>query len=257
MRYWKAHYRDESHDEDILIANEEADKYDNLTFTIDGVTFRGGDISSFELKEPSQVEDAMARFWLIKWGGTMSMFNHTTPYVYALQRYALNIQIPIRVVRTADGSGVEGVLHVGYRYVPHDMEKAQSRFYCDDKRVWPDDLEVTDFRLCVDGEEFDAFSEDLWFEDNLKELIWQMAPEYRLKCCFTCQWSDYSPYGSDDFGTMLCYRANKEEYLRVNTKNDYFEHLEELPNEQRQETYACPDFAVRDQCEGYRGFVEE
>ena len=31
MRYWKAHYRDESHDEDILIANEEADKYDNLT----------------------------------------------------------------------------------------------------------------------------------------------------------------------------------------------------------------------------------
>ena len=55
---------------------------------------------------------------------------------------------------------------------------------------------------------------------------------------------------------MLCYRANQEEYLRVNTKNDYFEHLEELPNEQRQETYVCPDFAVRDQCEGYRGFVE-
>ena len=62
---------------------------------------------------------------------------------------------------------------------------------------------------------------------------------------------------SDDFGTMLCYRAHKEEYLRVNSKNDYFEHLEELPNEQRQETYVCPDFAVRDQCEGYRGFVEE
>ena len=34
MKYWKAHYKDESHDEDILIANEEADKYDNLTFTI-------------------------------------------------------------------------------------------------------------------------------------------------------------------------------------------------------------------------------
>ena len=26
MKYWKAHYRDEFHDEDILIANEEADK---------------------------------------------------------------------------------------------------------------------------------------------------------------------------------------------------------------------------------------
>ena len=49
MRYWKAHYRDEFHDEDILIANEEADKYDNLSFTIDGVTFQGGDISGCEL----------------------------------------------------------------------------------------------------------------------------------------------------------------------------------------------------------------
>ena len=257
MKYWKAHYKDEFHDEDILIANEEADKFDNLTFTIDGITFWGGDISSFELKEPSQVEMARQRFSLLKWGGTMSEINHTSPYGYTLQRYALNMQIPIQVFRTADGSGIEGVLHVGYRYVPHNMEKVQIRFYCDDRRVWPDDLEVTDFRLCVDGEEFSVACEDLWFESNLQELIRLMAPEYRLKCCFTCQWSDYSPYGSDDFGTMLCYRANQEEYLRVNTKNDYFEYLEELPAEQRQETHICPDFAVRDQCEGYRGFVED
>ena len=257
MKYWKAHYRDEFHNEDILIVNEEADKIHNLTFTIDGVTFQGGDISSFELKEPSQVERAQERFSLLKWGGTMSEINHTSPYVYTLQRYALNIQIPIQVVRTADGSGVEGVLHVGYRYVSHDMEKFQIRWSCDDQRVWADDLEVTDFRLCVDGEEFSVSCKNLWFERNLQELIRLMAPKYRLKCCFTCQWSDYSPYGSDDFGTMLCYRAHKEEYLRVTCQNDYIEHLEELPNEQRQETYVCPDFAVRDQCEGYRGFVEE
>ena len=257
MKYWKAHYRDEFHDEDILIANEEADKIRNLTFTIDGVTFQGGDIGGFELKDRTQIEMAQQRFSLLKWGGTMSEINHTTPYVYTLQRYALNIQIPIQVVRIADGSGVEGVLHVGYRYVPHDMEKVQIRQYCDDQRVCADDQEVTDFRLCVDGEEFSVSCEDLWFESNLQELIRLMAPKYRLKCCFTCQWSDYSPYGSDDFGTMLCYRAHKEEYLRVNSKNDYFEHLEGLPVEQRQETYICPDFAVRDQCEGYRGFVEE
>lgn len=257
MKYWKAHYKDEFHDEDILIANEEADKIRNLTFTVDGITFWGGDISNFDLKDRAQNETAQQRFSLLKWGGTMSEINHTSPYVYTLQRYALNIQIPIQVVRTADGSGVEGVLHVGYRYVPHDMEKIQIRWHCDDQRVWADDLEVTDFCLCVDGEEFSVSCEDLWFESNLQELIRMMAPQYRLKCCFTCQWSDYSPYGADDFGTMLCYRAHKEEYLRVNTKNDYFEHLEELPVEQRQETYICPDFAVRDQCEGYRGFVEE
>ena len=62
MRYWKAHYRDEFHDEDILIANEEADKIHNLTFTIDGITFWGGDISDFELKDRDQAEAAQQRF---------------------------------------------------------------------------------------------------------------------------------------------------------------------------------------------------
>ena len=89
----------------------------------------------------------------------------------------------------------------------------------------------------------------------MKELVCLIAPEYRLQCCFTCQWSDYSPYGSDDYGSMLCYRAHKEEYLKGS--DDYFGYLEELPCEQRQETYCCPDFAPRNQCGGYRGYVEE
>ena len=257
MREWKAHYKDEFHDEDIIIVNEEADKCDNLTFTIDGITFRGSDISRFKLMDPAQEEQARSRFRLIKWGGTLSMVNITFPYVYALQRYELSIQIPIQVVRTADGSAVEGVLHVSYRYVPHDWAKAQCRYYCDDHRVWVDDQEVTDFRFCVDGEEFSAYCDSLWFDNNLKELVCLIAPEYRLQCCFTCQWSDYSPYGSDDYGSMLCYRAHKEEYLKGNDKDDYFGYLEELPCEQRQETYCCPDFAPRNQCGGYRGYVEE
>ena len=257
MRYWKAHYKDEFHDEDIIIVNEEADKHGNLSFTIDGITFQSGDIGNFKLKDLSQAEKAQEHFRLIKLGGAMSMVNMTFPYVYSLQRYALNIEIPIQVVRTADSSEVEGILHVGYRYVPHEWLKAQSRYYCDDHRVWVDDLEVTDFRFCVDGEEFSVFYEDLWFGENLKELVYILAPEYRLRCCFTCQWSDYSPYGADDFGTMLCYRAHKAEYLKVNDEYDYLEYVYGLPCEQRQETYVCPDYALRDQCGGYRGFVEE
>ena len=83
-----------------------------------------------------------------------------------------------------------------------------------------------------------------------------IEPRYQLRCCYTCQWSDYSPYGSDDFGTMLCFRAHKDVYLRVNDKHDYLEHLEALPCEQRQETFHCTDFAPRTQCEGYRGLLK-
>ena len=255
MRQWKAHYRDEFHDEDIVILNEESDKFDNLSFTIDGVTDQGGDISSFELKDTTQAEQALSRFSLLKWGGHMAQIGHTSPYVYCLQRYSLNMQIPIRVMRTADGTETEGILHLGYRMVPHDMTKTQVRVYCDDQRVWWDDQHVTEFRFVVDGAEYTIPCDSLWMEDALAELVRKLQPKYALLCCYTCQWSDYSPYGSDDFGTMLCYRAHQAAYLKVSSKDDYFEYLEDLPSEQRQETYHCSDFAPRDQCGGYRGFV--
>lgn len=257
MTQWNAHYRDETHDLDIVITNEEADKFDNLSFTIDGVTFIGGDISSFELKDPTQYELAQARFRLLKWGGKFPGIDHFSPYTYSLQRYSMTIDIPVWADRTCDGSLTRGVLHVGYRYVPHDMERIQSRFYCDDQRVWVDDLEVTCFRFTVDGNEYPILCDSLWFDENLSDLCSALPPDYRLRCCYTCQWSDYSPYGSDDFGTMLCYKAHQEEYLNVNSKNGYFEFLEPLTPEQRQETYLCPDFAPRDQCRGYRGYVTE
>jgi hypothetical protein len=111
-------------------------------------------------------------------------------------------------------------------------------------------------RRAHDSEEFSVSCESLWFEGNLQELCRLMEQIYELRCCFTCQWSDYSPYGSDDFGTMLCYRAHKAEYLKVNDKDDYLERLSGLTCEQRQETYICPDFVPRDQCEGYRGYVK-
>lgn len=256
MRQWKAHYKDEFHDEDIVIINEEGDKFDNLTFTIDGISFQGGDISTFELKDPAQAEQTRERFCLLKWGGYMPEIDFTSPYTYALQRYALDLQIPIRVMRTADGSEAEGILYIGYRLEPHDMAKTQVRYYCDDRRVWLDGQLVTDFRFAVDGVEYALSCDSLWMEEALTELVRLLRPKYALRCCFTCQWSDYSPYGSDDFGTMLCYRANKAEYLRVNGKDEYFEYLEALPCQQRQETYHCSDYAPRDQCGGYRGYVE-
>lgn len=256
MTQWNAHYRDETHDLDIVIENEEADKFDNLSFTIDGITFIGGDISSFVLKDPTQYALAKDRFRLLKSGGKMTWIDHVFPYVYDLQRYALDIEIPVQVERTCDGSLTQGILHVGYRYVPHDMERFQSRFYCDDHRVWRDDLEVTCFRFTVDGEDYPILCDSLWFDDNLLDLCYDLEPKYQLRCCYTCQWSDYSPYGADDFGTMLCYRAHREEYLKVSTKDDYFAQLEGLPCEQRQETFLCPKFSPRTQCEGYRGFVK-
>ncbi len=74
-------------------------------------------------------------------------------------------------------------------------------------------------------------------------------------CCLTCQYSDYSPYGNDGFGYMLCYKNHKNEYLKVNDKDSFFEYVEDLDFEFEYETNLCKEFAPRILCEGYRGYV--
>ncbi|MDE6761681.1 MAG: hypothetical protein K2J90_13560 [Lachnospiraceae bacterium] len=55
---------------------------------------------------------------------------------------------------------------------------------------------------------------------------------------------------------MLCYRRYKEEYLKVNDKDDFFEYIEMKDFDTRQEDYLCEEYEVRNKCEGYRGFVD-
>ena len=111
------------------------------------------------------------------------------------------------------------------------------------------------FTLYIGEKEYSVNSKDLYFEDNLLKLSQMIKTDYTLKCCFTCQYSDYSPFGNDDYGTMLCYRHHKKEYLKVTDKASYFKYAEGLDYESMQETYCCKEYTQRNQCSGYRGFV--
>lgn len=88
------------------------------------------------------------------------------------------------------------------------------------------DEAVLDFSLLVDELCYESSRKSLYFEDALRNICTQMKDNYLLKCCFTCQYSDYSPYGNDDYGAMLCYRRYKEDCLKVNNKEEYFRYLE-------------------------------
>lgn len=74
MQNWKAHYKDALHDADIIMINTEEDyAADPLSFTLDGVTFRGASISSFQLADETQYEEAKekcnlwCRIFLFMW----------------------------------------------------------------------------------------------------------------------------------------------------------------------------------------------
>lgn len=212
MQILKAHYKDTYHDVDIAIQNTETYYRSNpLSFTLDDITFCGTSLGDFQLADESQYGKAKETFCILKWGGQ----NHRKPYSYDLQRYALEVELQIPVVRKKDKQALTGKLHIAFQYVEPDIKNQRCIYWCDQERVYRDDVVVTDFSLTIDGTTFISEKKTLRFETALGDICRQMKQEYFLKCCFTCQYSDYSPYGNDDYGTMLCYCRHKEDYLNV------------------------------------------
>jgi hypothetical protein len=92
------------------------------------------------------------------------------------------------------------------------------------------------------------------FETALEELHRQLPVQTSVKTCITCAWSDYSPLGSNVFGSMGCFRADKDAYRSVRGKHDLFElWSQETPFVQ--ETWLCTEYERRGCGEdtGYRG----
>ncbi|MCC6327003.1 MAG: hypothetical protein IT174_00705 [Acidobacteria bacterium] len=91
-----------------------------------------------------------------------------------------------------------------------------------------------------------------WFEDELLDIQAQLPTGCTFRSCFGCAYSDYSVYGHGFFGNMLCFRNIKDRYSKVKDKDEYME-IMDLSIETVQETYVCPEFAIRRPGTGYRG----
>ncbi len=257
MQYWKAHYKDDKHDADIIITNTEEDyKYYPLFFELDGIKFHGTSLGDFELADEMQYDEAKQKFNILKWGGMNSKINYESCYVYTLQRYRLDIDIPIIVVCKEDKKEINAQLHMEFEYVEGEKNKCRIRCVCDDAEVYWDKDVVYDFSVHIGNEVYTSDKKTLYFEAALNDICRKMREKYYLKTCYTCQYSDYSPYGNDDYGIMLCYKRYKEECLKVNDKDEYFKYLSEKDCDCRQETYLCEEYTERNISSGYRGFVD-
>lgn len=256
MVYWNAHYKDAMHDVDIKILNTEEDSRTNpLQFELDGIKFEGREPGCFRLAEKCQYEEAKEKFCILKLGGN-SIGGRKMPYYYELQRYALDLEIPVCMIRKKDSSEVRGMLHLAFEYVEQDENHGQIRWMCDEVEVIRDDVIVSDISLHVEDKSYHSSKKSLYFNKILGDFSVNIKAEYFLKSCYTCQYSEYSPYGEDYYGTMLCYRNYKQECLKVHNKDDYFDYLETKNCDVRQETYVCGEYETRNKSCGYRGFVE-
>ncbi len=92
-------------------------------------------------------------------------------------------------------------------------------------------------------------STDEWFEDAMLKLGRAMPAGAALSCCVSCSFSDYSPGGHGLTG-MSCHRRDKEQYLAVRRKLDYWS----VPvTEEVMETHRCDEWRERQPGTGYRG----
>jgi hypothetical protein len=89
-----------------------------------------------------------------------------------------------------------------------------------------------------------------YFEDELLGLWKQLPSGLLMKACINCLYSDYSPAGNGLFGSMMCFRNCKAEYLAVRSKHQMWA----LKCDRMvQETFLCPEFERRIPGTGYRG----
>jgi hypothetical protein len=90
------------------------------------------------------------------------------------------------------------------------------------------------------------------FESALGWIAAHLPDGARLRACLTCACSDYSPAGQGLFGSLTCFRATREQYLAVASKDDLFALWPRAAGPVA-ETGICPEFSPRVPGTGYRG----
>lgn len=91
-----------------------------------------------------------------------------------------------------------------------------------------------------------------WFEDELGEIQHQLPEDVYMKACITCLFSDYSPAGHGLFGCMMCFRNLKDEYVKVQSKDDFWR-IHTRYERTVQEVFLCSEYQRRIPGTGYRG----
>lgn len=206
----------------------------SLRLSLLGVTFVGSGFSELEpeIETPAALLNGFMLSEPTTFSGSM------------LTACEMAFTIPLSLV--VDARPVDGALAVDVRLRPPGQA---SCIY--DALILT--LTCEDVRFTVSSaDEANGF---VCFEDQLLALIAELPPRVSIKSCFTCQYGDYSVYGSGPFGRMLCFRNHKATYDRVETKRDYLEIHDDF-DRQVQETWLCPDYAPRRPNAGYRSWPD-
>lgn len=190
-----------------------------LSIDLDGTSFSG---NTFVFFQPAATQPLPDRFTLGELG--------------QLTDYTLSCRIPISTWK-------EGILIPGFLLFTVEYNEDETRR----------DHNAPYFHFSFELEdEIIPIGKLSQFEGVFERLTSKLPDNIVIKTCYTCLYSDYSVYGNDIFGTMMCFRNVKDAYLKVKSKGEYMDMMDDF-DRYVQETYLCEDFAPRTKDVGYRG----
>ena len=134
--------------------------------------------------------------------------------------FSVNVQIPIKIV-TDENTEMDGLIDFGTNsYGKFD-------FIINGKRV---EAEKPSFEFGL-------------IPDKTKSLNIKY-----IKCCINCMFSEYSPFGNQDYGDLMCFKSCKEAWLEIGyTGLKITENWEKIKKfKTTQEAYFCEEFKLRE-----------
>ena len=208
MEVYPAKYTDKNGEFETMIRND----WKNLQFKVKNVEFFGTSFDSFQPNKFTPMDNLVI----------FDLDKHNE-----LCNYQIKCEIPVIVLESSKET--KAILNVKF-------ERKTSQ---DEDLIYK--LLLT---MKYRDEEFQStVLED--FEECLGQISSQLRKlpnEPALKCCFGCGLSDYSVYGHGIFGSLLCFKKQKDKFLDMKTRFDYYDLLEEKNLEYVQETYLCSEY---------------
>lgn len=206
-----------------------------LEMTIDGTQFVGSSFDDFTLAKPDKYDkEQLNRFTFNK-----IQISGELGFVWELCDCKLEFIIPQVVIDSDEENEKKAelkiVLYLGKPSANGGISSLKAQF----------NLILGKLKFTVESDNF---------ETAFNQIQKEMLPQFRLKNCYSCHYSDYSPAGSGFFSSLMCFRNNKAKYLTASKKEEFFK-LAAEGFIAVQETYCCDQFAPREKNTGYRGWT--
>ena len=204
-----------------------------ITIQIDGVVFTGSEFDDLTVDDKAKYSaEQLARFTFLR-----TPIYQTDRFVETLCNCTIEVVIPQVIIDKLNTREFSSDLTVTTLLGSPRLEQGRGI-----------DHESVTLSLTIAGATYTGTSSD--FEGAFNGIDKQIKDHSHFKNCYGCLYSDYSVYGQSTFGSMLCFRNQKEAYSKVTAKAEYLKL--DPPAGYVQETYCCDEFEIRKGNVGYR-----